>query len=445
MKATEVILPDGLTELEPNSFLRAHVLRKVQLPSTMKIIGNYAFHFCGSLQKIEIPNNVEYLGLGAFYGCEALEEITLNGSFNWSQEWIDCSPPFGYMKSIKKFVSNNANFAVIDGMLFSSDKKILFRCPVNKRNVSLPQEIQYISDYAFYNCRYLEKIDIPDSVTYIGKDAFGSCESLREIKLPDVLEKICNDTFSLCRQLAYIQFPYSLSSIGKDAFFGCSKLEFFHYPPQKDETIKEMMDNSGFEPVVHSPLDYTEIAQSLKWMIEFEDYDQIKELLAGNCHLILLGEETYIDNNAIIAYFQKTFHKSNGDIPSYKIKISLSEAYHRDCLDVEMHCPEYYHLSIVFTLDNNGKIYQIICGSINIHSRNSSKHPVENIMKCIKKDPISPLANQMPCMKCGLPSEKLLWLNYSAGCRMGGYKGIMSFCPNCKEEIQYTESLHYHC
>lgn len=51
----------------------------------------------------------------------------------------------------------------------------------------------------------------------------------------------------------------------------------------------------------------------------------------------------------------------------------------------------------------------------------------------------------MPCMKCGLSSEKLTWLEYNVATKIGGYSGIMSTCPNCKEEIEFYETLHYSC
>ena len=42
-KAVEVTLPNGLVELEDNAFLRAHDLVKMNLPTSLKKIGNGAF------------------------------------------------------------------------------------------------------------------------------------------------------------------------------------------------------------------------------------------------------------------------------------------------------------------------------------------------------------------------------------------------------------------
>ena len=160
VRAKKVILPEGVEELEPNAFLRARHMEEVILPSTLRKVGDYAFHFCDSLKKIEFHDNVNYLGHGAFYGCTRLEEIHLNGDFCWNENWIDSSP-FQYMASIKKFVSKNKNFIVYDDMLFSADKTILFRCPVNKKQVSLPSNLVVIANEAFNYCRYLRAIELP--------------------------------------------------------------------------------------------------------------------------------------------------------------------------------------------------------------------------------------------------------------------------------------------
>lgn len=441
---SEVTLSEGLLELEPNSFLRAHNLKKINIPESLRIIGDYAFQFCSSLEKLTLSPNTEYLGKGAFHGCKKLEEVVLKGTFMWDSEWITNSSPLGYLKSIKNMKSYNNNFIVYDDMLFSSDKKILFRCPVCKSSVHLPEELETISSYAFYNCRYLRRVEFPKGITYIGKDAFGNCESIREIHLPKFLNIIQNDTFSLCRNLSYVKFPENISSIGKDAFFGCSKLEFFHFPDNKENEIRDMMDTSGFEYVVNSPLEYTEMAQNLCCSFKWNDYNNIKQYLSKDCKMVILGKKTYTQVDEIIDQLKANFHYTQDSPNTSEINVQLSENYQRDCIEIIQYEPELCHLYLVFTL-NNGIITQIIFGDMNIHQRKSGKHSWEQIQKCSKKKPISPRANQMPCMKCGLSSEKLTWLEYNVGTKIGGYSGIMSACPNCKEEIEFYETLHYSC
>ncbi len=451
VKAIDVVLPEGVEKLEVNAFLRAHKLKSIQIPSSLKTIGDYAFRFCDSLERIELGPDTEYLGSGAFYGCDSLREIVLNGVFNWESNWISGLSPFAYLKSITKIESHNSNFIVYDDMLFSADKKILFRCPVNKTMVTLPKELEVISNYAFYNCRYLQGINIPEGVKHIGCDAFGCCSSLREIRLPDSLTEIQNDTFSLCRELSYIQFPQNLSNIYEDAFFGCSKLEFFYFPPKKEKEIRGMLEASGFEYVVHSPLAYTEMANSICLDIKLNQYDELREKLSDDCQLISLGQETISGVDQIVSFLKKNLRPREGKsvkIEKVDVKVKLSESYQRDCIEVlrTYEKDDYTGFStwyILFTIKDE-KISRIICGDIYIHQRKSEKHPWEDIQKQMKNT-IPPIAHQMPCMECGLMSDKLTWIEYRSSSRGGGRIGNMSVCPNCKEEIQFDETLHYSC
>lgn len=54
-----------------------------------------------------------------------------------------------------------------------------------------------ISDYSFYLCKNLIKADLSNcnKLTYIGKYAFGSCTSLSSVNLPEGLQKVMSYAF----------------------------------------------------------------------------------------------------------------------------------------------------------------------------------------------------------------------------------------------------------
>ena len=281
-------------------------------------------------------------------------------------------------------------------------------------------------------------------MTYIGREAFGHCASLREIRLPDKVRCIESETFSLCRELAYIQFPKELIEIRKEAFSGCDKLEFFHFPENRKAEIRDMLAYSGFEYVVHSPLEYTEMSFRLLHYIKSEDYDELPKILSADCRLVWLGKDTKIGRKAVVDFFKTFNEEQKEDGESYTIDITLSEIYERDCLQIQTHNGLFKSFNLLFTIKDD-LIIQIVCGNMDIHNRNSKKYPWHIVAKCLKKNPLKPKPHQMPCMKCGLPSEELQWLTYAEGGPMGGHEGVMSVCPNCHEEVQFQETLHYRC
>jgi len=116
---------------------------------------------------------------------------------------------FQYCKYLNKFVvsADNQYFKVDDGgeILLSKDGKELISWPYACENITIPDSVTKISDYAlsmsyitsvdlnyvveigdfaFYYTD-IEKLTIPSSVTKIGKYAFYSCEKLTSVEFAD--------------------------------------------------------------------------------------------------------------------------------------------------------------------------------------------------------------------------------------------------------------------
>ena len=85
------------------------------------------------------------------------------------------------------------------------DNSLLQKYP-NLTNVTIPDGVTSIGQYAFENCSNLTSIDLPESLTSIGRSAFQSCTSLTSIDLPESLTKIGNNAFQDCRSLKTINF-----------------------------------------------------------------------------------------------------------------------------------------------------------------------------------------------------------------------------------------------
>ena len=173
---------------------------------TVTSIGDEAFSGCRALKSIELPDSVTSMGVNPFADC-------------WRLKNIQVSP-------------EQPVFAVIDGVLFNKAEKSLVCYPAGKQEEAyeVPQGIQQIKSYAFYDCSALTSIKLPDSVTSIGEYAFAWCSSLTTIELPDSVTSIGDKAFRDCSALTSIELPDSVTSIGNDAFFGCSALTNIELP-----------------------------------------------------------------------------------------------------------------------------------------------------------------------------------------------------------------------
>ena len=151
---TSIELPDSVTSIGDRAFLECWSLTSIELPDSVTSIGDAAFLVCSDLTSIELPDSVTSMGVNPFADC-------------WRLKNIQVSP-------------EQPVFAVIDGVLFNKAEKSLICYPAGKQEEAyeVPQGIQQIKSYAFYDCSALTSIELPDGVTSIGDEAFGGCSNL---------------------------------------------------------------------------------------------------------------------------------------------------------------------------------------------------------------------------------------------------------------------------
>ena len=112
-----------------------------------------------------------------------------------------------------------------NGVIYNSSKEeILGYTKYIPNNLTIPDSVTSIGDWAFYGCTSLTRVTIGNSVTSIGDCAFGYCESLTSVTIGNSVTSIGNYAFYNCTGLTNITIPNSVTSIGYDAFYNCNNL-----------------------------------------------------------------------------------------------------------------------------------------------------------------------------------------------------------------------------
>ena len=78
---TQIVIESGVTSIGDYAYAFGHAngspLTSVQLPDTLKRIGESAFSGCNNLTEIALPEGLTTIGEGAFGGCTALKELNI--------------------------------------------------------------------------------------------------------------------------------------------------------------------------------------------------------------------------------------------------------------------------------------------------------------------------------------------------------------------------------
>ena len=249
---SEISLPTGLTEIYGGVFNSCKSLKHIQLPEKLTILGESAFSDCVALEEIDIPETVTKIDDLAFNGCitmlkvdlhEGLKKIGKSAFKNCrSLTTVDLpstvisisNAPFRGCESLKsiRVESKNKNYKSEpnkrdgnDHVLFNKNKSIIIAYPASSREVQydIPDSVMTISDWAFSECRKLNRITIPDSVHEIGEGAFCNCILLDEVEIPDSVSVIDDCAFRGCTNLERVIIPSSVTELGWGLFDGCEK------------------------------------------------------------------------------------------------------------------------------------------------------------------------------------------------------------------------------
>ena len=188
-------------EISPFHFSKS-TLKSITFGDSVKYIPEYICAYLDSLKYVTIGNSITNIGSDAFSGCSSLVKTNYTGSIG---DWCNI-----------KFGDSGANPICYSHNLYINDVKI--------NDLIIPNSVDSIHKYAFYNCKSITSTTIPNSVTSIGNDAFYNCSSLTSVTIPNSVTSIGAWAFEGCSSLSSITIPNSVTSIGNAAFYNCSSL-----------------------------------------------------------------------------------------------------------------------------------------------------------------------------------------------------------------------------
>ncbi len=227
LELKKVVIPSTVKRIGAEVFQSNKTIEEIVIPDSVEIIGDYAFHNCTSLKSIDYPA-MNYIPIGAFSECASLAEFVVPETVEAIGAYA-----FGSCTSLSS-VTLNEGLQQIGYSAFS--KARLGNGYPCISEITLPESLEYIGDYAFKNLS-VNKITIPAGVKEIRDNAFESSK-ISELTLNEGLEIIGNSAFFGCTSLENIDFPDTVNQIGNYAFEGCENIKSIEIPPLLTEISK---------------------------------------------------------------------------------------------------------------------------------------------------------------------------------------------------------------
>ena len=152
-----------------NLYLNGELVTELVIPEGTTEIKDYSFYMCDSIQSVVIPDSVTGIGDRAFYECDNLASVVIGNG-----------------------VINVGEYA--------------FSGCANLTSVVIPNAVASIGNYAFSGCDSLESAVFGDGVKFIGYRAFYDCEELKTVVLGNGVEIVMYDAFGSCDELESVYY-----------------------------------------------------------------------------------------------------------------------------------------------------------------------------------------------------------------------------------------------
>ena len=280
-----VTIPDGTTEIGPESLRFLRKVTSISIPDSVTRISERAFIDC-RITSISIPVSVTYIGESAFFSCRFLTTVTFEAGSNLqtiqndvfqqtavSSLTLPASLEFlGYMdeqqtplrtlifednsrlRSVQSLVNApfltsiqfgaGSTFVNDDGVIYNAARTDLLMYPrARTGDFVIPATVTRIGERAFKDTQ-ITQINIPATVRSIDGEAFASTDSLASVTFaPGIqLEEIQEEVFS-SSGITGIIIPASVRHIRESAFYETYSLMSVLF---EDGSLLETIEEGAF-------------------------------------------------------------------------------------------------------------------------------------------------------------------------------------------------------
>ena len=291
----------GVAYIGARAFYSCSEITKISLPDTLTYIGSEAFRGCERITYIELPDSVVTVCDSAFYYCRGLTSIVLGSGL----ESVG-TDAFGSCSSLYK-VTNNSSLALelgsTDHGSVAKNAKIIVNNDGTTQAYKSSYEEYFELDGGFLFKKYFSAYKL---VAYVGRDSAvtlpSSCNGdaytfntymrgFTDVTVPDGVSAINDYAFSSCNTLTRISLPATVTSIGTRAFYGCDNLSTVVYRGTEEEWSSVTVGSSN-TPFTSAELYFDAHVHSYG---EWQRYDDVSHVKYCECADAVFEDHSWDD------------------------------------------------------------------------------------------------------------------------------------------------------
>lgn len=180
-----LVIESGVTAIGYAAFSKLSNLQSVSIPNSVTSIGDYAFNGCKSLTSVTIPDSVITIGSSSFSSCSSLTSVYIGKNVSTIGEWAFaiCENLTGvYISDLSAWCGMTFGDYFGNPLFYAGN---LYLNGTLVTDLTIPEGVTAIGNYAFWGYTNLTGVTIPYSVTAIGDYAFYDCTNITDVYYGD--------------------------------------------------------------------------------------------------------------------------------------------------------------------------------------------------------------------------------------------------------------------
>ena len=221
---TFVSIPDYVTTIGKGAFSKNTTLQSVEFPNNLETIEFNAFGGCTALDDVVLPESVTKVEPGAFQGCTALSVMEIGSQVSsWgSGVFNDCT-------ALKKLILEEENLYLTyyNGALYNGDMTFLYQVLAGREgeNYVMPEEVEAVDTYAFWNMQNLKNVMVSENVTEISTFSMSNMGSVENVVLSSEVTTLEEKAFANNSALKQVAIYDKTMQIHDKAFSNCPNVK----------------------------------------------------------------------------------------------------------------------------------------------------------------------------------------------------------------------------